>query len=116
MIPIPQYPLYSASIALNGGQQVGYFLDESHGWALEPKEMKRSLDSARSKGIDVRALVVINPSNPTGAILSSENMHKVRFRSMRCFAAPLMLACRLLSSARKSALCCSPTRYTRRTS
>jgi hypothetical protein len=35
MIPIPQYPLYSASIALNGGQQIGYFLNEDNNWALE---------------------------------------------------------------------------------
>ena len=35
MVPIPQYPLYSASIALYGGCMVNYYLDESKGWALE---------------------------------------------------------------------------------
>lgn len=35
MTPIPQYPLYSASIALNGGKLVGYYLDEDNKWALQ---------------------------------------------------------------------------------
>jgi len=35
MIPIPQYPLYSALITLYGGQQVGYYLDEESGWGFD---------------------------------------------------------------------------------
>lgn len=35
MIPIPQYPLYSASITLNGGTAAPYYLDESKGWQLD---------------------------------------------------------------------------------
>ncbi|PWZ45387.1 Alanine aminotransferase 2, mitochondrial [Zea mays] len=46
--------------------QVLYFLDEETGWALEVDELKKQLEEARSKGISVRALVVINPENPTG--------------------------------------------------
>ncbi|AQK89359.1 Alanine aminotransferase 2 mitochondrial [Zea mays] len=66
LCPIPQYPLYSASIALHGGSLVPYFLDEETGWVLEVDELKKQLEEARSKGISVRALVVINPGNPTG--------------------------------------------------
>uniref|UniRef100_A0A804MHB6 protein-serine/threonine phosphatase n=1 Tax=Zea mays TaxID=4577 RepID=A0A804MHB6_MAIZE len=66
LCPIPQYPLYSASIALHGGSLVPYFLDEETGWALEVDELKKQLEEARSKGISVRALVVINPGNPIG--------------------------------------------------
>ena len=40
MIPIPQYPLYSASIALNGGRAVPYYLDEESGWQLDDKELE----------------------------------------------------------------------------
>ncbi|KAG8097121.1 hypothetical protein GUJ93_ZPchr0013g35412 [Zizania palustris] len=58
MCPIPQYSLYSASIALHGGALVPYYLDESSGWGLEISELKRQLEDARSKGIAVRALVV----------------------------------------------------------
>jgi glutamate--glyoxylate aminotransferase len=74
MVPIPQYPLYSASIALYGGQLVPYYLDEENGWALDIGELKRSLETARSKGICVRAMVFINPGNPTGQCLSEQNL------------------------------------------
>ena len=39
-----------ASIALYGGELVPYYLDEENGWALDMKELERSLQSARSKG------------------------------------------------------------------
>jgi len=74
MIPIPQYPLYSASIPLFHGTQVPYYLDEDKDWGLEVKELRKSIDHGRKKGLDVRALVVINPGNPTGQCLSKQNM------------------------------------------
>ncbi|XP_062190128.1 alanine aminotransferase 2-like [Phragmites australis] len=77
LCPIPQYPLYSASIALHGGSLVPYFLDEETGWGLEVDELKKQLEEARSKGITVRALVVINPGNPTGQVLAEENQKKI---------------------------------------
>lgn len=49
--------------------QVPYYLDEATGWGLEVSEVKKQLDDARSKGITVRALVVINPGNPTGQVI-----------------------------------------------
>ncbi|KAL5197784.1 hypothetical protein ABZP36_001296 [Zizania latifolia] len=77
LCPIPQYPLYSASIALHGGSLVPYFLDEETGWGLEVDELKKQLEEAQSKGITVRALVVINPGNPTGQVLAEENQKKI---------------------------------------
>mmetsp|Transcript_17792 Transcript_17792/g.23475 ORF Transcript_17792/g.23475 Transcript_17792/m.23475 type:complete len:484 (-) Transcript_17792:352-1803(-) len=74
MVPLPQYPLYSASVRLYGGQLVGYYLNEETGWGLDMKEMKRALDEARSNGITVRALVFINPGNPTGQCLTEEQL------------------------------------------
>lgn len=49
--------------------QVPYYLDEAMGWGLEVSELKKQLETARSKGITVRALVVINPGNPTGQVI-----------------------------------------------
>jgi alanine transaminase len=40
---------------------------------LEISDLKKQLEDARSKGIDVRALVVINPGNPTGQVLAEDN-------------------------------------------
>ncbi|GAB2222178.1 hypothetical protein Drorol1_Dr00013381 [Drosera rotundifolia] len=77
LCPIPQYPLYSASIALHGGTLVPYYLDEATGWGLEVSEVKRQLEEARSEGITVRALVVINPGNPTGQVLGEENQKQI---------------------------------------
>ena len=51
-----------------GGLQVPYYLDEASGWGLEISDLKKQLESARSKNISVRALVVINPGNPTGQV------------------------------------------------
>ncbi|KAF5194819.1 Alanine aminotransferase [Thalictrum thalictroides] len=75
--PIPQYPLYSASIALHGGTLVPYYLNEATGWGMEVSELKKQLEAAQSKGITVRALVVINPGNPTGQVLAEDNQREI---------------------------------------
>ncbi len=77
LIPIPQYPLYSATITLYGGQQVGYFLDEESGWSLSEEMLENAIRDAIKRGIHARAIVVINPGNPTGGVLSEENMRMV---------------------------------------
>lgn len=74
MIPIPQYPLYSATITLYGASLVGYYLDEGNTWQLNEKILNECYDGAKSHGIDPVALVVINPGNPTGAVLSHDNI------------------------------------------
>merc|ERR1711936_161724 len=76
MIPIPQYPLYSASLAEYNMEQVGYYLDEARNWALDPQELERSIKDAK-KRCDVRAIVIINPGNPTGQVLTRENIEAV---------------------------------------
>lgn len=77
MIPIPQYPLYSAAIALYGGHAAPYYLSEDKGWQLEFSELENSINEARKAGKTVRAMVVINPGNPTGAIFSEETIQKI---------------------------------------
>jgi len=77
MIPIPQYPLYSATIPLMGGSPISYYLDEEKNWALSPKELERAVKEAKEKGITPRGLVIINPGNPTGSILDRENMKDI---------------------------------------
>merc|ERR1719225_2395212 len=76
MIPIPQYPLYSASLAEYNMEQVGYYLVEERGWALALAELERSYQAAKDK-CDVKAIVVINPGNPTGQVLSRANIEMV---------------------------------------
>jgi len=77
MIPIPQYPLYSALITLFGGTQVSYYLDETQNWALETADVKRKIESSKKAGINIRSIVVINPGNPTGQVLSRSNIEEI---------------------------------------
>jgi len=76
MIPIPQYPLYSASLAEYDMDQVGYYLDEARGWALDVAELERSYNASKDKS-DIKAIVIINPGNPTGQVLSRDNIEAV---------------------------------------
>ncbi len=77
MVPIPQYPLYSATITLYGGQRVSYYLEESTGWKLTLPQLEQAYQKARAEGINVRAICVINPGNPTGALLDEQNIEMV---------------------------------------
>ncbi len=77
MIPIPQYPLYSADITLFGGAHVRYYLDEENEWKLKQEMLEEAHLNAKKNGINVRALVVINPNNPTGSLLTKENIEMV---------------------------------------
>nr|AIT69943.1 alanine transaminase [Symphyocladia latiuscula] len=82
MIPIPQYPLYSATLTSLKGTQVPYFLNEESNnndknWSLDINELQTSYNEAKRKGIDVRALVVINPGNPTGHVLSKDQIYSI---------------------------------------
>ncbi|CAK1544806.1 unnamed protein product [Leptosia nina] len=76
MIPIPQYPLFSGTLAELGINQANYYLDEEDNWALQVEELERSYQEA-SEHSRVVALVVINPGNPTGQVLSRQNIEEI---------------------------------------
>lgn len=77
LVPIPQYPLYTASLAVLNATCVPYFLDESKNWGTDLTAIKEAHEKAKSEGVDVRAIVIINPGNPTGASLSEEDIRAV---------------------------------------
>jgi aspartate/methionine/tyrosine aminotransferase len=60
-----------------GGSQVGYYLDEENSWQLNEEILTKSFNDAKAKRIDPVAIVVINPGNPTGAVLSMENIKMI---------------------------------------
>lgn len=76
LIPIPQYPLYSAALAELNAVQVNYYLDEENCWALDINELRRSLTEAR-KHCDPKVLCIINPGNPTGQVQSRKCIEDV---------------------------------------
>ena len=77
LVPIPQYPLYSATLALAESHMLGYELVEEDGWSMNVPELEKKIQKAKADGIETRCLVVINPGNPTGNSLPYKNMVEV---------------------------------------
>jgi alanine-synthesizing transaminase len=66
LVPAPDYPLWTGAVALAGGRAVHYICDEQSEWYPD-------LDDIRAKITDrTRAMVLINPNNPTGAVYPTE--------------------------------------------
>ena len=71
LIPAPDYPLWTATATLAGGKVVHYICDEQSDWYPD-------LDDIRSKITDrTKALVIINPNNPTGAVYPKEVLEQI---------------------------------------
>lgn len=68
LIPAPDYPLWTASVSLAGGTPVHYHCDEQADWMPDLDDIERRITDR------TRALVVINPNNPTGAVYDAELM------------------------------------------
>jgi len=66
LVPAPDYPLWTASVALAGGTAVHYRCDEQSEWMPDLADIERKV-TARTK-----AIVIINPNNPTGAVYDDE--------------------------------------------
>lgn len=62
LVPSPDYPLWTTSVALSGGKPVHYICDEEAGWNPDLADLESKITSR------TRAIVVINPNNPTGAV------------------------------------------------
>lgn len=77
LIPIPQYPLYSATLTLVNSTAVQYHLDEANGWATNVEELNDIIEASEAQEIDLKSIVVINPGNPTGSILTEQNIRDI---------------------------------------
>lgn len=66
LIPMPDYPLWTASVSLAGGNAVHYLCDESAEWFPDIADIKSKITS------NTKAIVIINPNNPTGAVYPKE--------------------------------------------
>lgn len=71
LIPMPDYPLWTAATNLAGGKAVHYLCNEDDNWQPDIADIEQKI-TERTKGI-----VVINPNNPTGALYSTENLQKI---------------------------------------
>ncbi|OHT00438.1 aminotransferase, classes I and II family protein [Tritrichomonas foetus] len=77
LLPYPTYSLYTAEIDMMDGHSIPYYLDEDSLWETKISELERAYKEAYDKGIDVRALVVINPGNPTGNVISKQMVEQM---------------------------------------
>jgi alanine-synthesizing transaminase len=71
LIPAPDYPLWTASVSLAGGHPVHYLCDEQQDWYPSIEDMESKITS------NTRAIVIINPNNPTGAVYSKEILEDI---------------------------------------
>jgi alanine-synthesizing transaminase len=71
LIPSPDYPLWSAATVIHGGRAVHYPCPPERGFQLDPSEIERRVTSK------TRAIVIINPNNPTGAVYGLEQLRAV---------------------------------------
>ncbi|WP_044470186.1 pyridoxal phosphate-dependent aminotransferase [Mannheimia massilioguelmaensis] len=66
LVPAPDYPLWTAAVTLSGGKAVHYICDEQQDWFPDIDDIKSKVTSR------TKAIVIINPNNPTGAVYSKE--------------------------------------------
>ena len=71
LIPAPDYPLWTATATLAGGKVVHYICDEQSDWYPDIEDMRRKITDR------TKALVIINPNNPTGALYPKEVLQKI---------------------------------------
>jgi len=68
LVPMPDYPLWTAAATLAGGTARHYLCDEGAGWLPDLKDIESKINA------NTRAIVVINPNNPTGALYPKETL------------------------------------------
>jgi alanine-synthesizing transaminase len=71
LIPAPDYPLWTAAVSLAGGRPVHYLCDESAGWQPDVDDLAAKVTSR------TKAVVVINPNNPTGAVYGTQVLEQI---------------------------------------
>jgi alanine-synthesizing transaminase len=71
LVPAPDYPLWTAAVTLAGGTPRHYICDEAQDWMPDLADMRSKITP------NTRAIVIINPNNPTGALYSDELLHEI---------------------------------------
>ncbi len=71
LVPAPDYPLWTASVTLAGGTAVHYICDEKQDWYPDIEDMRKKVTDK------TKAIVVINPNNPTGALYPKEILEQI---------------------------------------
>ncbi|MEP0354928.1 pyridoxal phosphate-dependent aminotransferase [Paraglaciecola sp.] len=71
LLPAPDYPLWTAAVSLSSGEPVHYRCDEDNGWQPDIEDIRKKITNK------TKAIVLINPNNPTGAVYSLEILQQI---------------------------------------
>src|SRR5690606_28563573 len=71
LVPAPDYPLWTAAVCLSGGTAVHYICDEQADWLPDLSDIESKINDR------TRAIVIINPNNPTGAVYPREMLERL---------------------------------------
>ena len=71
LVPSPDYPLWTACVTLAGGKAVHYICDEESDWYPDIDDMRKKIND------NTKAIVIINPNNPTGALYNREVLQQI---------------------------------------
>ena len=71
LVPMPDYPLWTACVSLSGGNAVHYLCDEQANWYPDIDDIKSKITS------NTKAIVIINPNNPTGALYPDDLLKEI---------------------------------------
>lgn len=71
LVPAPDYPLWTAAVSLSGGKPIHYICDEENEWNPDINDMRKKITE------NTKAIVVINPNNPTGALYPVEILQQI---------------------------------------
>jgi len=71
LIPSPDYPLWTAAVNLSGGKSVHYVCDEQSEWYPDVEDIERKITD------NTKAIVIINPNNPTGAVYNLDILERL---------------------------------------
>lgn len=71
LVPSPDYPLWTACVTLSGGKAVHYICDEESDWNPDIEDIKAKITDR------TKAIVIINPNNPTGALYDEEVIRQI---------------------------------------
>mmetsp|Transcript_10285 Transcript_10285/g.8836 ORF Transcript_10285/g.8836 Transcript_10285/m.8836 type:complete len:378 (+) Transcript_10285:361-1494(+) len=77
MVPLPQYPLYSALLTVKDANLVPYYLNEEKNWTVDIDKLQEVYNEHKKNGVNIKAIVVINPGNPTGQVLDESDIEQI---------------------------------------
>lgn len=90
MVPSPNFPLITSLVSLNNGKLIYYNLDEENEWQFDLKDIENHYKKSINENINVKAIFLINPGNPTSKVIKFEKLQElIKF----CWEKRILILC-----------------------